>query len=156
MIGGYVGKILFVDLSSGGMSIEEPTEALYRNFIGYGLGARILYSRQKGGVAALGPHNILGIVTGGLTGTPAVFGCRFAAVAKSPLTGGWGDANCGGYFGPHLKFSGFDAVFFSGISPCPVYLVIDEGRVQINNATDLWGLNTYITEDILEKTIPGV
>lgn len=156
MIGGYMGKILFVDLSSGDITIEEPAEEIYRNFIGgYGIGARVLYSRQKGGIAPLGPQNTLGIVTGGLTGTPAVFGCRFAAVAKSPLTGGWGDANCGGHFGPHLKFSGFDAIFFTGISAKPVYLLIDQGQVQIKNASDLWGQNTYVTEDRLENEYPG-
>ncbi len=104
---------------------------------------------------ALGHENILGIVTGPLTGTPAIFGCRFAAVAKSPLTGSWGDANCGGHFGPHLKFSGFDAVFFSGISPGPVYLLINNGQARLEDAAHLWGQNTYVTEDALESQYPG-
>jgi len=156
MVGGYMGKIMFVNLSSGAISIEEPPEKLYRDFIGgYGLGASFLYGRQKGGAAALGPKNILGIVTGTLTGTPAVFGCRFTVVAKSPLTGGWSDANCGGHFGPQLKFSGFDAVFFTGISFRPVYLVIDNGEVQLKDATQLWGQSTYVTEDSLEAQYPG-
>ena len=69
------------------------------------------------------PDNILGILTGPLTGTPAVIGSRFVVVAKSPKTaGGWGDANCGGYFGPHLKFAGYDGILFYGISPKLVYL----------------------------------
>jgi aldehyde:ferredoxin oxidoreductase len=156
MLGGYTGKILWVDLSRGEISSEEPAESLYRNFIGgYGIGARLLYSRQKGGVAALGPENILGIVNGGLTGTPAVFGCRFTAVAKSPLTGGWGDANCGGYFGPHLKFAGYDGIFFKGIAPKAVYLVVDNGQFQLKDAAHLWGQSTYLTEDTLQKEYPG-
>jgi len=65
------------------------------------------------------------------------------------LTGGWGDANSGGYFGSYLKFSGFDAVFFTGISSKPVYLLIDNGRAEIKDAANLWGKDTYETEDTL-------
>jgi aldehyde:ferredoxin oxidoreductase len=97
MIGGYVGKILFVNLSTGEMTEEALEEKICRDFIGgYGIGARILYSRQKAGVDALGPENTLGFVSGPLTGTPIPTASRYAAVAKSPLTGGWGDANSGG------------------------------------------------------------
>ena len=72
MAGGYIGKLLVVNLSTGAIDPETPEEKLYRDFIGgYGLGARILYSNQKGGVDPLGPENTLGIVTGPLTGTPA-------------------------------------------------------------------------------------
>ncbi|UCB43734.1 MAG: hypothetical protein JSV77_03555, partial [Dehalococcoidales bacterium] len=117
MAGGYMGKILFVDLSTGELKDEVLGEKLCRDFIGgYGIGARILYNRQKAGVDPLGPENTLGFITGPLTGTPATTGTRYTAVAKSPLTGGWGDANSGGYFGPHLKFAGYDAVFFNGIA----------------------------------------
>ena len=71
MAGGYMGKLLFVNLSTGEIKEETPDESLYRDFIGgYGIGARILYSRQKGGVDPLGPENTLGLVTGPLTGTP--------------------------------------------------------------------------------------
>jgi len=151
MAGGYMEKLLFVNLDSGQIKEEKPDESLYRDFIGgYGVGARILYSRQRAGVDPLKPENTLGLLTGPLTGTPATFGCRWVAVAKSPLTGGWGDANCGGYFGPHLKFSGYDGVFFTGISKKPVYLLIDEGKAQLIDATNLWGKDTYETERTLE------
>ena len=89
------------------------------------------------------------MVTGPLTGTAIPTGTRYTVVAKSPLTGGWGDANSGGDFGPFLKFTGFDAVFFSGISPQPVYLIIDNGRAQIKDARYLWTKDTFETEDIL-------
>ncbi len=152
MTGGYMGKLLFVDLSTGEITEESPGEKMYLDFIGgYGLGARVLYTRQDAGADPLGPENILGFVTGPLTGTPATFGCRFAVVAKSPLTGGWGDANSGGYFGPYLKFSGYDAVFFTGISEKPVYLFIDNGRAEIKDAAHLWGKTTQETDDILES-----
>jgi len=150
MAGGYMGKILFVNLSTGEIKKETPEESLYRDFIGgYGLGARILYNRQKGGVDPLGPDNTLGLITGPLTGTPAIVGTRYTAVAKSPLTGGWGDANSGGDFGPHLKFAGYDAVFFNGIADKPVYLFIDNGKAELRDAGHLWGKDTYETEDML-------
>ncbi|MBA7647834.1 hypothetical protein ES703_55613 [subsurface metagenome] len=146
-----MGKLLFVNLSTGGIKEETPDESLYRDFIGgYGIGARVIYSHQKGRVDPLGPENTLGLVTGPLTGTPAPFGCRYVAVAKSPLTGGWGDANCGGDFGPNLRFAGYDGVFFTGISEKPVYLSIDNGKAQLRAATHLWGKVTFETDDILQ------
>ncbi len=150
MAGGYMGKFLFVNLSTREIREEEPDEKLYRDFIGgYGIGARILFSRQRAGADPLGPENILGLVTGPLTGTPAAMGNRYVAVAKSPLTGGWGDANAGGDFGPHLKFAGYDAVFFNGIADKPVYLFIDSGKAEIRDAAHLWGKDSYETEDML-------
>ena len=83
MSGGFMGRILFVDLSSGDIREEKPDENLYRNYLGgYGIGARILYDRQKGGVDPLGPENTLGLLTGVLTGTPAVFGCRYVVAGQ--------------------------------------------------------------------------
>jgi len=91
----------------------------------------------------------LGLISGPLTGTLVPMGARYMAVAKSPLTGGWGEANSGGYFGPYLKFAGFDAVFFTGISPKPIYLLIDNGNAQLKDGGYFWGKNTYETEDLL-------
>lgn len=150
MAGGYMGKLLFVDLSTGEMKEETPDESLCKDFIGgYGIGSRILYDRQEPGVDPMGPDNHLGILTGPLTGTPAVSGARFCAVAKSPLTGGWGDANSGGHFGPYMKFAGYDGVFFTGISDKPVYLLLNDGKAELKDATHVWGKTTYETEDIL-------
>ncbi len=115
MARGYMGKILFVDLSKNKLRDEALDEKLCRQFIGgYGIDARILFSRQKAGVDPLGPDNILGIFTGPFTGTPALAGTKHTMVGKSPLTGGWGDANSGRYFGAFLKYAGYDAVFFIG------------------------------------------
>ena len=147
---GYMGRILFVNLSTGEMREEDLDEKMCRDFIGgYGIGARILYSRQKVGIDPMGPENMLGFISGPLTGTPVPTGARYTVVAKSPLTGGWGDANSGGYFGPYLKFAGFDAVFFTEISPKPVYLLIDNGKAQLKDASYIWGKDTYETEDLL-------
>ncbi len=151
MTGGYMGKVLFVDLSTGKLKDEALEEKLCRDFIGgYGLGARIIYSHQKTGVDPLGPENILGFLTGPLTGTPTPTGTRYTVVAKSPLTGTWGDANSGGEFGPYLKFAGYDGVFFTGISDKPVYLFIDNGKAELRDASHLWGKDTHETEDMLE------
>jgi aldehyde:ferredoxin oxidoreductase len=156
MAGGYMGKLLWVNLSTGEIKTETPADSFYRKYIGgYGMGARLLYDRMKAGVDPLGPGNILGLITGPLTGSPAIGGSRYQAVAKSPLTGGWGDANSGGHFGPYLKFAGYDGVFFTGISEKPVYLLIDNGKAEIKDASHLWGKDTYETEDLLEAEYPG-
>ena len=150
VVSGYMGKLLFVDLSIGKISEEVLDEKIARQYLGgYGLGARILYSRQKAGVDPLGPENTLGMVTGPFTGTAVPTGTRYEVVGKSPLTGGWGDANSGGFFGPYLKFAGYDAVFFTGISPKPVYLLIDEGKAELKDASSLWGKDAYEAEDTL-------
>ncbi len=154
MVGGYMGKVLLVDLSSGKLSDDALDDDLRRDFIGgYGLGARFLFSRQPGGVDPLGPENTLGFLTGPLTGTPALSGSRYVVVGKSPLTGGWADANSGGYFGPHLKFAGYDGVFFSGASERPVYLHIDNGQAQLKDAGHLWGKDSFETEDALRAEL---
>src|SRR4030042_1446618 len=154
MRGGYTGRILFVDLAQGKISVELAVDELYQNFFGgYGIGARILFSRQQAKVDPLGPDAMLGFVTGLLTGTPALFGSRYVVVGKSPLTGTWGDANSGGDFGPYLKFSGYDAVFFSGISPSPVYLSIDNCKAELRPADKLWGKDTWKTESLLQTEL---
>ena len=151
MARGYMGKILFVDLSRNRVRDEALDEKLCRQFIGgYGIGARILFSRQKAGVDPLGPDNTLGIISGPFSGTPALSGTRYTVVAKSPLTGGWGDANSGGYFGAFLKYAGYDAVFFNGISAKPVYLFINNGKAELRDAAHIWGKDTRQTEEILK------
>ncbi len=152
MARGYMGKVLFVNLSTGELKSAPLDEGLCREFIGgYGTAARIIYDRQAAGVDPLGPDNILGFMTSVLTGTAVPASSRFAVIGKSPLTDGWGDSNAGGYFGPHLKFSGYDGIFISGSSKKPVYLFIEDGKAEIKDAGPLWGRDTYVTEDMLEE-----
>jgi aldehyde:ferredoxin oxidoreductase len=154
MVNGYMGKILWVDLSSGEIVEEILDDKLCRDFIGgYGMGAKILFNKQKAGIDPLGPENILGFLTGPFTGTPALGGSRYVVVGKSPLTGTWGDANSGGYFGPNLKFAGFDGVFFKGISKKPLYLFINNGHSELRDASHLWGKDCYDTEDVLKSEL---
>jgi aldehyde:ferredoxin oxidoreductase len=151
---GYMGKVLHVDLSSGAIEPEELPESMYEQYLGgYGLGARILFDRIPAGADPLGPDNILGFVPGLLTGTGALFGGRWMAVGKSPLTGGWGDANCGGDMGPDLKKSGFDGIFVRGISDKPVYLLIDRGKIELRDASHLWGVDAVDTEAKLKEEL---
>ena len=154
MARGYMDRLLNVDLSSGSMTEETPTEELNRNYIGgYGIGARLLYDRIPRGADPLGPENILGILTGPLTGTQCIEGNRSVVVCKSPLTGGWGDANCGGTFGPYLKFAGYDGVLFSGVAESPVFLYIENGQAELRDASHLWGKDTNETEAILKSEL---
>jgi aldehyde:ferredoxin oxidoreductase len=155
MLGGYTGKILFVNLTTGKVKEESLSPNIYRDFIGgTGLGVRILYERMKPGADPLGPDNILGFVTGPLTATPTPGSGRFTVVTKSPLTGAWADANSGGFWGPELKQAGYDAVFISGVSPKPVYILISGGKTEIKEASHLWGKNTKETDEILRNEIP--
>lgn len=146
---GYAGKMLFVNLSTGAIRTEPLPETWGKDYIGgYGLGARVLLERMPAGADPLGPDNILGILAGPVTGTPALFGGRYMIVHKSPVTGGWNDANSGGYLGPELKKAGFDAVFIEGQSETPVYLWIKDGEAEIRDATHLTGLDC---KEILPK-----
>ena len=151
---GYMGRILWVDLTAGTVEAATLDDELCRAFIGgYGIGARLLLDRIPAGADPLGPDNVLGFVTGPYTGTDALIGSRYVVVGKSPLTGGWGDANSGGYFGPALKGAGVDAVFFAGVAPKPVYLLVEDGNARLCAAEDLWGLNTHEADDRLKEEL---
>ncbi len=145
------GKILNVRLSEGVTEDEQIPEEMYRKYLGgYGLGSKLLFDRIPQGADALGPDNILGLFPGLLTGTP-LFGIRYQAVAKSPKNGGWGDANCGGDFGPFLKHAGWDGVMLYGQSEKPVYILIEDDKVEIKDASDLWGMLAIDVELALKE-----
>lgn len=159
MRGGYCGRIAVVDLTTGRIQVEAFSEKTARDFIGgYGLGARLIFERQPAGVDPLGPESFLGFTTGPLTGTRAPTGGRYMACAKSPLTGGWGDANSGGRFGSELKAAGFDALFVTGRAEAPCMLWVADGRVEIRDAGSLWGRDTIEAEAAIQEQAgdPGV
>jgi len=148
---GYNGKMLNVNLTTGEVTVEQPDDSLYRQYLGgYGIGARMLWDRVPKGAEPLGPDNMLGMFAGLLTGTP-LFGQRWQVVCKSPLTGGWGDANCGGDFGGVLKLAGWDGIMFFGKSPKPVYLVIEGDKFELRDASDQWGQGAIENETFLKQ-----
>ena len=151
---GYMGKILMVDLTTGAMQEETIADSVYEQVLsGAGLAARILFDRIPKDADPLGPDNILGLVSGLLTGTGAFMVGRWMAVGKSPLTGGWGESNCGGNFAPAIKHCGYDGIFFKGISEKPVYLKIVNGKAELCDASQLWGQDAVETEEILQAEI---
>ena len=151
-IGGVTGKNINVDLTDGTTAVENMPQQLYVDYLGgYGIGSHLLYQRQPARVDALSADSIFGLTTGPLTGTRAITGNRFTAVGKSPKTHTWGDANCGGNFGPGLKAAGADAVYVRGIAKKPVYLLVEDGVAKVLDASDIWGLDSNETEDALVK-----
>ncbi|MBW2244809.1 MAG: aldehyde ferredoxin oxidoreductase [Deltaproteobacteria bacterium] len=149
---GYLGKVLKVDLTTGEIAEEVIPDRIYENVIsGVGLGAYYLYNNIPADADPLGPDNILGLTSGLLTGSGSLVTGRWMAVCKSPLTGGWGDANCGGDFAPAIKACGYDAIFFTGISPTPVFLHVDARGAELRDASHLWGKDAIETEDILRE-----
>ncbi|MFX1274066.1 MAG: aldehyde ferredoxin oxidoreductase N-terminal domain-containing protein, partial [Promethearchaeota archaeon] len=149
---GYHGKILEVNLSESNWRIETLPDEIYRQYYGgYGLGVYYIYTHQKPGIDPLGPDNILGICPGLFTGTATPFSGRYMVCGKSPLTGGWGNANSGGTFGPEIKRVGFDGIFFEGKAEKPIYLFIDGENIQLLDASELWGKDAVETEKLIEK-----
>jgi aldehyde:ferredoxin oxidoreductase len=154
MAEGFTGKYAIIDLTTGTTEVIKPEAAFYRKFLsGYGLGAAVILERQEPGIHPLAPESHLGFCTGLLTGTGAFFSGRFMVVAKSPLTGGWGDANAGGFFSRELKRAGFDALFFTGAAKKPVWVNVTETSVEINDGTDLWGQDIVATEKHLKELL---
>jgi aldehyde:ferredoxin oxidoreductase len=153
---GYIGSMLFVNLSEMKTHTEELSEDMAKGFIGgYGIGSCVIYERMKAGADPLGPGNIFGLGTGPLTLSGTVSTCRYTAMGKSPLTGYWGDANSGGNFAIALKSSGFDFIFVEGKADYPVYLLVTNGKAEIKDARHLWGKDTYETEAAIRDENPG-
>jgi aldehyde:ferredoxin oxidoreductase len=137
---GTNGTILRVDLTAGSISTESFDDAFYRQYPGgKALAAYHLLREFRPGGDPLGPENVLVLATGLLTGSPISTATRFNAIARSPLTGGFGESEAGGYWGPELKMAGLDAIVVTGRSPEPVYLSVKDGTAEIRDARHLWG-----------------
>jgi aldehyde:ferredoxin oxidoreductase len=149
---GNTGKILRVNLSEATFSEDTPGEEVYKKYIGgAGLAAKYLLDEVPKGADPFGAENRLIFINGALGGTIAPSAGRYEVVAKSPLTGGIGRANSGGFWAPEIKRAGYDGVIFEGVSPNPVYLLIDDGKVEIKDASDLWGKGVWDTTAALKK-----
>jgi len=148
-----MGKVLVVDL--GSRSFEERTipEKTYERYLGgIGLAASLLYDEIPAGADPLGPENILCFASGLLTGTGSVMTGRWMVACKSPLTGGWGDANCGGNLSPAIKQCGWDAILFKGLASEPLVFVADAKGPRLEPAGALWGMDAIATEESLMST----
>ena len=147
---GWTGKILRVELTRRQAMPEDLNVDWARQYVGgRGLGTRYLYEEMDATQDALSPENKVIFATGPLTGTYAPTGGRYMVICKSPLTGAVACSNSGGYWGPELKFPGYDMVIPEGRSPEPVYLWIQNDHVEIRDASHLWGKNTEVTEDTI-------
>ncbi|MDP2744461.1 MAG: aldehyde ferredoxin oxidoreductase family protein [Dehalococcoidia bacterium] len=152
---GWSGKLLRVDLSKGGVARQPLDEAFALKWLGgEGFGAKILWDGATPQVAdGLDERNLLIFSTGVLTGTPAPASGRLEIVARSAITGIFGDSNSGGHFAPALKQAGYDALIIEGKAAVPVYLWIDDDRVEIRDARHLWGRTVPETEEILRREL---
>jgi aldehyde:ferredoxin oxidoreductase len=152
MADGYTGKVLRVDLTNEKIATEPINREWTKRFIGgKGLGARYLFEELKPGVDPLSPENVLMIWTGPLVGTMVPLTSRYAVVTKSPLTGTFLDSYAGGYYGPELKYAGFDGVIIKGKASKPVYLWINDGKAEIRDAKNIWGKDNFKTEELIRK-----
>ncbi len=143
MVYGFHGKVLRIDLSRGEASIEEPDVAFYRTYLGgRAVGLYYLLKETQPGIDAYDPDNLLIFAPSIITGAPFPGNARFSVVTKSPLTGGMGEAEAGGSWGPELKRAGWDAIVIRGRASQPVYLSITNNDVRFCPAQHLWGLDT--------------
>src|SRR3990172_1665074 len=145
--GGYNGKLLRVNLSTGSIANEPLTDQFYRKYLGgAGFVAYFLWKELKPGIDALGPDNKLIFAMGPVTGLSLPGASRNCIGAKSPLTGGIAKSECGGYWMAELKRAGYDAIIVEGKAAKPVYLWVHDGEASIRDAAHLWGKDTGETE----------
>ncbi|NMB28028.1 MAG: aldehyde ferredoxin oxidoreductase, partial [Tissierellia bacterium] len=150
MMKGWMGKLIRVNLSDETIKVEDLNMEDANLYLGgRGLGSKYLYDEIDPKVDPLSPDNKLIFMTGPMTGTFAACAGRFNVIAKAPLTGTIGASNSGGYFGPELKFAGYDGIIFEGKSKTPVYLKIYDDKIELKNAEHLWGKDVFETTDTL-------
>ncbi len=154
MKGGYGGTILWVDLEKKELVRESLKPQLAKSFLGgRGINSWLLYKNVIPNESPFHPQNPLIFGVGPITGTMLPAASRFTVTARSPLTYGQGDANAGGYFGPELKFAGYDHIVFVGRSKNPVYLFIENDRVELKDANHLWGKDTWETQRLIREEL---
>ena len=151
---GYNGKILHVDLTKGELTVEEPEAAFYRKYLGgSAMGMHYILHEMPKGADPLGAENVLTLMTGVTTGAAISGQSRINANAKSPISGGIGDSQGGGFFPAELKFAGFDGIVIKGKSPRPVYLAIIDGEAELCDAAHLLGKKTGEVDDIIHREV---
>ena len=148
----YQGKVLRVNLSSGKVAQEPLNEEWVEKYYGgRGLGAKYLYEELKKGVDPLSPANKFILTTGPFTGTMVPCSGKLAITTKSPATGRLLDCSIGGHFAGQLKFAGYDVLIIEGQAKAPAYLLIEDDKVEIRKADQLWGKGIFETESQLNE-----
>lgn len=148
---GWTGKVLRVDLTAGTCKTEDLKMDWAKTYLGQrGLATKYFVEECDAKVDALSPENKMLFATGPLTGTMASTGGRYSVITKSPLTGTIACSNSGGYFGNEMKQAGYDMLIVEGKSPKPVYLYIENDKVQIKDASHLWGKTVWDTEPAIK------
>ena len=150
----YTGSILHVDLTAGTLWVEHPPEEFYRKYGGgSAMGMYYVLKETPPHADPLGPNNTLTLFSGLPTGLAIAGQSRLAANARSPISGGAGDSQAGGFFPAALKFSGFDGIVIRGQSPKPVYLLLHDGQAELRSAEHLWGKVTGEVEALLKEEL---
>ncbi|MCF7929798.1 MAG: aldehyde ferredoxin oxidoreductase family protein [Spirochaetales bacterium] len=151
-IRGYAGKYARINLTSRSVSTETLPDEYIEDYLGgSGFGTKLLCDEVGPETGPLSPENRLIFATGVLSGTSWPSSGRLAVIARSPLTGIYGDANAGGHFTPELKFAGWDMLVFEGKADRPVYLLITDDAIEVRDAGFLWGLDTPKTETAVRE-----
>jgi aldehyde:ferredoxin oxidoreductase len=154
MATGLTHKLLHVDLASRQSRVEEIPETVLRKYLGGGaLACHLLLRDLPPGVDPFGPDNILVFTTSIINGLSLSGTNRYTAAAKSPLTGGYGESEAGGWWGPELRAAGFDSVMIKGRADSPVYLWIKDGQVEFRDAQQYWGKLSGDVQDGLEQEL---
>ena len=152
MSGAYYEKIARINLTTGDISVEPLDMELAHKFIGgRGLGTKMLYDAGVATVDPLSPENQLIYITGPMTGAAAPSTGRYMVVTKSPLTGMIACSNSGGIWGAKLKYAGWDAIIVEGEAPEWAYIVIDDDKIEIRDASDLVGMKSELIDDTLKE-----
>ena len=154
-LGGFHDHVARVDLSDGSVDYESIDQDDAEKYIGArGLGAKYVFD-QGPDVDPMGPENLLAFTNGPLTGTQVTMSGRIAVCTKSPLTGTVTDSHHGGWSGARLKWAGFDGLLFEGEADGPVYAYVEDGEVELRDASDLWGMGFHETCDAIEEAHDG-
>ena len=147
-------RILVVDLAEKTHHDQQINEDVAREYIGgSGLAVRLLYDKITPDTDPLGPENPLLFLTGPMVGTSIPSAGRCSVSARSPLTGLWGESNTGGFLGPEMRFAGYDGVLLHGAADAPCWISIIDGEVEIHSALELWGQDTYQTQDSIREIL---
>lgn len=151
---GFTGKVVHINLSVRESTVEQPEESFYRRYGGgSAMGTYYLLKRIPAGADPLGPDNVLAVFVGPATGAPISGQSRVSVCAKSPLTGAAGDGQAGGFWPAYLKRSGFDGLVITGKAAAPVYLWLHDGKVELRDASHLWGKITGEAEKLIRQEL---